>query len=181
MPKVSIKICTKLHTILQDESFNNFQVVQLRDRFLEASTNNQSVSDAYKFIYRQVNRLVKKGVLKKNKSEDSKNATYQKAQQFYQTNFVINERSNDDRHPEKLLDNTEQGTVQQLKERLQQSEVDLLTSIGESEEYMRLYKSFPKMKEHLESQYMLARENSSKLLGQIKAIKSVLSHQQKSL
>ncbi len=179
MPKVSIKICTTLHTILQDENFNNFQVVQLRDRFLAASTNKQSVSEAYKFIYRQVSRLVKKGVLKKNKSEDSKNATYQKAQQFYQTNFVINERSDDDRHPEKLLDNTEQAAVQQLKERLKQSEVDLLTSIGESEEYMRLYKSFPEMKEHLESQYMLARENSSKLLGQIKAIKSVLSHQQK--
>ena len=35
------------------------------------------------------------------------------------------------------------------------------------------------MKEHLEFMYMLARENSSKLLGQIKAIKSVLAHQQK--
>lgn len=168
-----------MHTILQDESFNNFQVVQLRDAFLADSTNKQSVSEAYKFIYRQVSRLVKKGILKKNKNEDSKNATYQKTQQFYQTNFVINERSDNDRPPEKLLDNTEQDAVQQLKERLKQSEVDLLTSIGESEEYMRLYKSFPEMKDHLESLYMLARENSSKLLGQIKAIKSVLSHQQK--
>ncbi len=179
MPKVSIKICATLHTILQDESFNNFQVVQLRDRFLSTSASNQSVSETYKFIYRQVSRLVKKRVLKKNNSEDSKTATYQKTQQFNQINFVINERSDDDRHPEKLLDNTEQDAFQQLKERLKQSEVDLLTSIGESEEYMRLYESFPEMKAHLESQYMLARENSSKLLGQIKAIKSVLSHQQK--
>jgi hypothetical protein len=69
--------------------------------------------------------------------------------------------------------------IQQLEKRLKESEVDLLTSIGESEEYMRLYRSFPEMKTHLESQYLQARENSSKLLGQIKAIKSVLAHQQK--
>lgn len=168
-----------MHTILQDESFNNFQVVHLRDRFLSASSRNQTVSETYKFIYRQICRLVKKGVLKKNKSENSKTATYQKTQQFYQINFVINERNDDGGHPPKSLDNTEQDAVLQLKERLKQSEVDLLTSIGESEEYMRLYKSFPEMKEHLESQYLLARENSSKLLGQIKAIKSVIAHQQK--
>lgn len=69
--------------------------------------------------------------------------------------------------------------VQQLENRLKESKVDLLTSIGESEEYMRLYQSFPEMKAYLESQYLQARENSSKLLGQIKSIKSVLAHQQK--
>ena len=78
-----------------------------------------------------------------------------------------------------MLDKIEHDVIQQLKERLKQSEVDLLTSIGESEEYMRLYQSFPEMKADLESLYMLARENSSKLLGQVKAIKSVLAHQKK--
>ncbi|GIU25586.1 response regulator [Shewanella schlegeliana] len=179
MPKVSIKICTKLHTILQDESFNNFQVVQLRDRFLAASTSNQSVGDAYKFIYRQVSRLVKKRALRKVNKESTKTVTYQKTELFDQINFVINGPIEASKPLQKLLDRTEQDAIQQLKERLKQSEVDLLTSIGESEEYMRLYKSFPEMKEHLESQYIVARENSSKLLGQIKAIKSVLSHQQK--
>ncbi|OEG75639.1 response regulator [Shewanella colwelliana] len=173
MSKVSIKICATLHTILQDENCNNFQVVELRDAFLAVSPSNQSASEAYKFIYRQVNKLIKKGVLKKAISENSKTATYQKTEQFDQVSFIISQRSEDASQP------IEYNVTRQLKDRLKQSEVDLLTSIGESEEYMRLYQSFPEMKAHLESQYMLARENSSKLLGQVKAIKSVLAHQKK--
>ncbi|MDO6775117.1 response regulator [Shewanella sp. 3_MG-2023] len=179
MTKVSIKICPNLHTILQDENFNNFQVVQLRDAFLATSTNNQSVGETYKFIYRQVSRLVKKGGLRKVNSKNSKPMAYQKTELFNQIHFVINESSEDIKLSPKLKAKAERDDIQQLKERLKQSEVDLLACIGESEEYMRLYKSFPEMKEHLESQYMLARENSSKLLGQIKAIKSVIAHQQK--
>jgi hypothetical protein len=179
MSKVSIKICATLHTILQDENCNNFQVVQLRDAFLAASPSNQSASEAYEFIYRQVSKLIKKGVFKKVSRENSKKAIYQKTEQFSQVSFVISQRSEDARHSSKLLDKIGHDAIYQLKERLKQSEVDLLTSIGESEEYIRLYHSFPEMKVHLESQYMLARENSSKLLGQIKAIKSVLDHQKK--
>lgn len=98
---------------------------------------------------------------------------------FKQILFCKNQRH---LHP---LQNRQQETrkksnaINQLEERLKQSEIDLFTSIGESEEYMRLYQSFPDMKVHLESQYLQARETSSKLLGQIKAIKSAITHQQK--
>jgi len=70
------------------------------------------------------------------------------------------------------------NSAKQLEESIKQYQVDLLSSIGESEEYMRLYVAFPKMKTHLETQYHQARERSSKLLGQIKAIKNILSHHQ---
>jgi hypothetical protein len=177
MSKASIKISSVIHTILQDESFNHFQVIELRDAYLAVS--HGSVREAYKFIYRQISRLVKKGLLEKSQSEDLKSIIYQKTELFSQTNFSIStndERSYNSSSPTK---DTSKDKVQHLEQRLKQSEVDLLTSIGESEEYMRLYSSFPEMKKHLESQYLLARENSSKLLGQIKAIKSVLMHQQK--
>lgn len=179
MPRVSVRICATLHTILQDESFDNFQIVHLRDAFLAASASKQSVSESYKYIYRQVIRLIKKGVLKKVNKESDKTVTYQKTEQFYQVSFVIKESNRGIKLSSKLQDLTEHNAINLLKERLKQSEIDLFTSIGESEEYMQLYKSFPEMKEHLELMYMLARENSSKLLGQIKAIKSVLAHQQK--
>lgn len=179
MPRVSIKICTTLHTILQHESFDNFQIVHLRDAFIAASANDQNVIESYKFIYRQVVRLVKKGLLKKINKENEKTVIYQKTEQFYQVIFVTNERNGGTKPSSKFQDITDHDAIHLLKERLKESEIDLLTSIGESEEYMQLYKSFPEMKEHLEFMYMLARENSSKLLGQIKAIKSVLAHQQK--
>ena len=179
MSKISIKICSTLHTILQDESFNRFQVIELRDAYFAVSQGCESVSQAYKFIYRQISRLVKKGLLEKYQTEDLKSISYQKTELFSKTNFIISTNDEQNDHPLSLTKDTSKDKIQHLEQRLKQSEVDLLTSIGESEEYMRLYNSFPEMKTHLESQYMLARENSSKLLGQIKAIKTVLAHQQK--
>ncbi|WP_351019519.1 response regulator [Shewanella sp. AC91-MNA-CIBAN-0169] len=179
MSKASIKICSTLHTIVQDESFNHFQVIELRDAYLAVSQCSESESQAYKFIYRQISRLVKKGLLKKSQNEGLKSITYQKTELFSKTNFIKSTSDERSYHPLSQAENISKDKIQNLEQRLKQSEVDLLTSIGESEEYMRLYNSFPEMKSHLESQYMLARENSSKLLGQIKAIKSVLTHQQK--
>jgi hypothetical protein len=180
MPKSSIKICTTLHNILQDESFNHFQIIGLRDTYLAASTSAPSLSDTYNFIYRQVHRLVQKGILDKNVDEQTKETTYQKTAKFFQTNFILQKSEASTSTTESPTRNTQKSNaIHQLEERLKQSEIDLFTSIGESEEYMRLYQSFPDMKAHLESQYLQARETSSKLLGQIKAIKSAITHQQK--
>ncbi|MDO6642094.1 response regulator [Shewanella sp. 5_MG-2023] len=175
MSKISMKICTRLHTILQDESFNNFRVSQLRDAYLAISPTNKDSVEVRKYVYRQILRLVKKGLLLKKGTKNSKRITYQKSDLFHEASFISERKVN---KPE-LTNASTRLAVQQLEKRLKESEVDLLTSIGESEEYMRLYQSFPEMKTHLESQYLQARENSSKLLGQIKAIKSVLAHQQK--
>lgn len=168
-----------MHTILQDESFNNFQIKSLRDAYLTASTSGITVSKTYNFTYQQVHRLVKKGLLDKNVDPQSKETTYQKTTNFFQANFILQGPKKSESVVATHASKQKHNTIKQLEERLKQSEIDLLTSIGESEEYMRLYQSFPEMKAHLESQYLLARETSSKLLGQIKAIKSAITHQQK--
>ena len=51
----------------------------------------------------------------------------------------------------------------------------MMSAIGESEEYIQLLNQFPDMKPELSENYHLARNRSSKLLGQIKAIKTMLS------
>ena len=179
MSKISVKINAQLNTILQDENFDNFHVTQLRDAYLENSSVVQDLVEARKYIYRQILRLVKKGLLLKKGTKNSKNTVYQKSELFFIANFIVqNEMNSKVNKPDPSTTGTSLA-IPQLEERLKQSEIDLLTSIGESEEYIRLYKSFPEMKLHLESQYLQARESSSKLLGQIKAIKSVLAHQQK--
>uniref|UniRef100_A0A7S9IZK6 Response regulator n=1 Tax=Shewanella eurypsychrophilus TaxID=2593656 RepID=A0A7S9IZK6_9GAMM len=178
MSKISIKINAQLNTILQDENFDNFHVTQLRDAYLANSSVSQDLVQARKYIYRQILRLVKKGLLLKKGTKNSKRVV-QKSELFYKTNFICQSTSEVKVNRAKAVTVGTNTAIQQLENRLKESEVDLLTSIGESEEYMRLYQSFPEMKAHLESQYVQARENSSKLLGQIKAIKSVLAHQQK--
>ena len=179
MSNISIKINAQLNTILQDENFDNFHVTQLRDAYLANSSVSQDLVQARKYIYRQILRLVKKGLLLKKGTKNSKRVVYQKSELFFKTNFIVQSTAEDKVIEPKAATVATSTAVLQLEKRLKESEVDLLTSIGESEEYMRLYQSFPEMKTHLESQYLQARENSSKLLGQIKAIKSVLAHQQK--
>ncbi|GIU51951.1 transcriptional regulator VspR [Shewanella sairae] len=175
MSNPSIKMNAQLNDILQDENFDNFHVTQLRDAYLASSSVAQDFIEARKYVYRQILRLVKKGVLLKNGTKNSKGVTYQKSELFFKANFIIQSKSK----PLGLMTTNTSFGVQRLEERLKETEIDLLTSIGESEEYMRLYESFPEMKIHLESMYLQARENSTKLLGQIKAIKSVLAYQLK--
>ncbi len=179
MSKASYKINALLKEILLDQSFDNFQVTQLRDAYLAMSSVILEPDEAHKYVYRQILRLVKNGLLLKHGTKYSKGIAYQKSKLFFETKFI--EQKAKDRIDNDNTSSTGNNSlaIQMLEERLKQSEVDLLTSIGESEEYMRLYDSFPEMKMHLQSQYLRARENSSKLLGQIKAIKSVLSHQRK--
>ena len=54
-------------------------------------------------------------------------------------------------------------------------QVDLLSSIGESEEYLRLHQTYPQLKAKLEPHYLKSRDVSSKILGKIRAIESVLA------
>jgi hypothetical protein len=51
----------------------------------------------------------------------------------------------------------------------------MMSAIGESEEYLRLLRAFPEIKNILSHNYELAKNNSSKLLGKIKAISATLS------
>ncbi|MXR69573.1 response regulator [Shewanella sp. JBTF-M18] len=179
MSKPSIKINAQLYSILQDENFDNFSVTRLRDAYLAMSSTIEEPIEARKYVYRQIHRLVKKGLLLKKGTKNSKRIVYQKSELFFETKFIVQNTTAATANQNTSAPSTTNHAIRQLEERLKESEVDLLTSIGESEEYMRLYQSFPEMKAHLESQYLQARERSSKLLGQIKAIKSVLSHQRK--
>ncbi|KFZ36515.1 hypothetical protein HR45_16175 [Shewanella mangrovi] len=179
MSKPSIKINAQLNSIIQDENFDNFSVTQLLDSYLAMCAVTKEPNEARKYVYRQIHRLVKKGLLLKKGTKNSKSIMYQKSELFFDTKFLVQSTTAAPVSQVTSAPAYASDAIKQLEERLKESEVDLLTSIGESEEYMRLYQSFPEMKAHLESLYLLARENSSKLLGQIKAIKSVLSHQRK--
>ena len=69
------------------------------------------------------------------------------------------------------------ATLQGLKEELSRRKVELVASIGEAEEYQRLYKKFPALqhKYMVRTQYIESRDRSTKLLGQLRAVETVLA------
>ena len=66
------------------------------------------------------------------------------------------------------------NVVSELHLKATSYQVDLLTAIGETEEYQRLAKEFPSIQSLFDADYREAREKSSKLLGQLKAIQTVI-------
>jgi hypothetical protein len=64
---------------------------------------------------------------------------------------------------------------QGLTERLNAHKMELLTAMGEVEEYDAICKDMPNLKEDIQSLYDDSRDRCSKILGRVKALESLLS------
>ncbi|SGY89121.1 hypothetical protein [Moritella viscosa] len=177
MPKKPLKVTTSIYSIFIADDFNNFTVSELRNVYMETTGEIDPVLSR-KIVYRQILRLQKLGMLEKTDSESVKEHRYNKTNVFLQVGLTT-EKINSKKTRRLLAKSPEKITSSLLDERLKQCKVNLIASIAESEEYMTLCKSLPELKEYLESNYLQSSEQSSRLSGQIKAIKSVISYQKK--
>ena len=75
-------------------------------------------------------------------------------------------------HAESLMD---VKTQRALQEELSERRIELVASIGEAEEYQRLYNKYPALRRAVKEQYLESREKSTKLLGQLRAVESVIT------
>ena len=185
MPPVELKIKEPLYSIIKEKSFDDFTVTQLREVFLKVVENELSEKDARILVYKQILRLTKKGLLSKsNTSKGSRDAIYSKTALFHEVEIIHSgEYMNTDttRISENQCMNLEiksanDDVVNNLKEQVKGDKVDLISSISESEEYLRLIKTFPQAKEYLYSKYFDVSERSSKYIGRIRAAKNLLHH-----
>lgn len=170
MKKAVITIDKILYQILADDQFDNFRVIQLRDLYITLSTERKSSEDTYQYLYRQINKLIKNKIIEKNGK--GKRVLYSKTKRFSETDFTI---SKDKVH---IHDFTTDDSISILQARLNKFENDLLSNIGESEEYKKLYISLPQLQDYLEPKYLFTIKNHLKILGKIKAVKSVILHTQ---
>ena len=67
--------------------------------------------------------------------------------------------------------------LKSLVNKLQNYKVELLTSIGETDEYKSLCLEYPQLKEQLQESYNSARENSQIIIGKVKALESFIEQQ----
>lgn len=177
-----LKIPQRLYDALVIQAMDHFTILELRDAcFVHTNSNVRAARiKAYKTAHRQIERLVSKGLLAKTKPEQG-SVRYGKTEAFYGTEFAI--RKTPTINPRQLSEvmvqeggsDGSQAMEEKLRALARSYQVDLLTCIGESEEYIRLYSDFPELKAQLEPQYYEARERSSKLLGKIKALDTVLA------
>ncbi|WP_444994512.1 hypothetical protein [Aliikangiella sp. IMCC44359] len=170
-----ITVDEHLNSVIQAKSFDNFTVIQLRDAYIADIAVLASAVEVRKFVYRQVLRFLRLGILEKEEARNSRESKYYKPPKFHKTKFKTRTLNSSSQITIAPRENNNDA-IMKIEELLKQYKIDLLASVGESEEYMRLYQSNPEFKALLETEYHQARDQSSKLLGKIKALKTVLTH-----
>lgn len=170
-----IKLDTDLLSILLTENFDNFTVLELRSAYLAINSNSKlGKVDARKYVYRNILRLEKKGLLERKYSTKRDRTYYSKSQTFSPDVFQETGMPKEIKSTESTnLDG--EGFKKDLIGRLNQYKSELLCSIGETEEYKTLCTQFPELSDDLQQRYNKARDYSSKVLGRIKALESIIS------
>lgn len=131
---------------------------------------HSSKKAARQFVYRNMQRLIASGDMERLKVTNSW-PLYMLTEQFHKRNSsakIIKSQATTATTPKA-------DSSLHLKERLSQYKLDMLTAMGEAEEYGAICISLPELKDDVQPLYNESRDRCSKLLGRVKALESLLS------
>lgn len=160
--------------LLFDDDMNDFSVIELRDSYAErfGLSDYPDRSELRKWLYRKLLLLVRKGLLVRSTLGEDNAVRYRKSDTFlmeYQS-----ERSEYSQTKCLVPTNSDERSMTVLRARLNLYQVDMLACAGECKEYQQIVEEFPQLKESVEPMYRIARERSSELMGQLRAINNLL-------
>lgn len=165
-----VNIQQAFYDVLIERDFDNFTALQLRDAVGATSLEKRKVIELRKLVYRTLNRLINKGLIVKDHACEGKKPVYLKAESFDTANWHILDHITNDT-PQSISE----GTTEWLNERLEQCESDFIACLSEFETYKDLCKQAPHLNAKLQDVRSKAREQSSRLLGEIRALKIAMS------
>ena len=178
--KQVFKINEKIYVLLSELGMDEFTVLELRDAYLSHNRDQVCKKEARKFVYRQITSLQQKGLLQKQEGSTTRNTTYIKTELFRESTIMSLSSAGEQNTLHEVPKGSDVGSVVSfLQAELQQYQVDLSSSIAESEEYQRLHEKLPCLKPQLEIYFMQTRERCSRLLGQVTAIETILTDYQR--
>ena len=173
-----MKLNRLLGQIMSAPNFDHFSAVELRAAYITIHPDKNLIpSEARRFVYAELVKLVNNGWLRKTVSKKKEITTFIKTNLFNADKIIYSS-------PEECKDNSQTNSsdkpIQEaLRERLNQYKNELLISYGESNEYKKLCDDFPDLYELLQPKYNNAREQNSRLLGQIKAVEKLINESDK--
>ncbi len=169
MAKITLKPeVLKVLKTLNDGSFTVDQITQMY--LAEGSEAHETKKSARQFIYRTILRLIKSGEMAR--LDGNKGWPKYKLTDKFQLRLSpsANPPSTPPTH---RVQNA--SSHQGLTERLNAHKMELLTAMGEVEEYDAICKDMPNLKADIQSLYDESRDRCSKILGRVKALESLLS------
>lgn len=176
MKRRKIRVIRELREILGSTEFNEFTMVDLRDVYQSRFGLGvcPSSSELRKWLYRRVTPLVKKGLLTKSQKGNSHRAIYCVTEKFRREHLLSQTPIQPINQPKLETETQNAFQIKALKSKLNQYQVDMLACAGECKEYRQLAIDYPHLRKQIDPMYRSARELSSELMGQIRAINNIL-------
>lgn len=149
-----------------------FTVDELTETYLNhPSSLHTSKKAARQFVYRNMQRLMKAGHMERLKTVSGW-PHYALTQQFQRLSKTTSAKS-----PcpvEAVTVQLQIDPLAGLKERLKIHQAEVLTAMGEMEEYEAICQEIPELREIAQPRFNESRERCSRLLGRVKALESLL-------
>ena len=168
---VAIQLKHEVLKVLKTLNDGSFTVDQITKMYLvEGSEAHENKKSARQFIYRTILRLIKSGEMAR--LDGNKGWPKYKLTDKFQLRLSpsANPPSTPPTHRAQNA-----SSHQGLTERLNAHKMELLTAMGEVEEYDAICKDMPNLKDDIQSLYDDSRDRCSKILGRVKALESLLS------
>lgn len=133
------------------------------------------VRAAQQYIYKNVLRMEEAGLVTRENSRNGKNIVFKLDPRFVEP---AEESVSLISSPNDVKGNNHAVIAGKLREKLAHYKLELLTSIGEAEAYDALCGEIPQIRSEAQELYNQVRDRSSKLLGNVKALESLLAKYQ---
>ncbi|MGZ7456730.1 hypothetical protein ACXPVS_07895 [Pseudomonas sp. Ma2-10] len=177
---------SRLYDLFQQGEQHQFTIRAVRDAYAKRLVGMTfSSSDLRRYVYEQVQRMLRVGWVIQDKKRLKRDQVYhlQPIPENLQLKAIDNgfERrvkpmSTQVQVPTQSLDIEPPGVdvTEHLKSILKEIRLDFLSSMGEAERYKQLLEEMPHLKDQMESEYLEARDRSSRLLGHLRAVEKTL-------
>lgn len=179
----SLKVKTGLLAVLPQLKGRDFTVDDLTEAYRnDPGCLHQSKKAARQFVYRNMLRLIDSGDLTRV-VVDGGWPHYRLTPQFFaRSKSVIAISSSSPLVKEEAqaaakVESAKPDPRQSLRERLNRHKLEMLTAMGETEEYDAICQEIPELRDQVQVLYNSSRDKCSKLLGKVKALESLLARE----
>ena len=175
-----IKIKPELLSLLTSEKVETFTSLELQSAYSQLpSSSGCSKKQVQQFIQRNLDRLEWAGFVVKKQDKKNLLPIYELTESFHPDNYSIGSPHCKVTETNVIASNpVDDNHLSDLIALLKKHKLELLTTISEAEEYEVLSKQLPNRREDIQDLYNDARNRSSSILGQVKAIESLIARSQ---
>ncbi|WP_299316083.1 hypothetical protein [uncultured Halomonas sp.] len=190
MKPTSFTLDKRLYELLQDEGLSQFTTATLRDAYASRLGDTPyKLGEVRRYVYEQIRRMLRVGWLVLDDERKSRGQVYHRLPmpEKLQLNLISNgfeasltpsktkKRTSAEATPTSAPDRPGSEVYQRLEATLKEVRLDLLASMGEAERYKQLLSDMPYLRAHVESEYQEAKDQSSRLLGHLRAVEKTIS------